>query len=585
MGEQYKNISIWLAERWEGIIKVNYPDEEDTRLGRLFNSLLVLISVIAAVLSVSYLMMIPLQIGNLYTTLFTASITLFFIPFAIIFIIMTKRGYVRSIIRLYVWSGCFSINVFSWFVDGLTSPAWILNAIMISIAGSLLTPVYALWITGLVGLYFLLMLLLSFYGLYSPLINLEPSLAMYISMCNQVVVITFTIGLLTYFNMKSLRNTMARLRMKAKELEEHQLMLEQRVKERTEELMQANAILDRLATYDSLTDLPNRMMFSQLLNRTIQASRRYNRQFAVLFVDLDRFKIINDTLGHEAGDQLLQEIAIRFKQTLRSVDVVARLGGDEFIILVDEVNDLNQIVTVAHKILSAASKPMVLMDEECRVTASIGISIYPKDAEDEQSLIKTADTAMYSAKEEGKNNYQFYSKDIQSKSVERLSIDAHMRLALERNEFSLHYQARLDFKTNTITGVEALLRWQNPYLGSVTPTQFIPVAEETGLIVPIGRWVLKTACDQNVAWQRQGLPAVCMAVNLSFRQITDEFLLQDIETALKDSGMAPNLLELEITESILMHNPAYVTATLIEIKKMGVRIAIDDFGTATLLSL
>jgi diguanylate cyclase (GGDEF)-like protein len=320
-------------------------------------------------------------------------------------------------------------------------------------------------------------------------------------------------------------------------------------------------------------------MFSQLLNQAIKSARRYKRQFAVLFIDLDRFKIINDTMGHDAGDQLLQEIAARLKQTLRAVDVVARLGGDEFIVLIDEVSDSSHVSTVAHKIITSIIKPLTIMKQECRITASIGISIYPKDAEDEQSLMKNADMAMYLAKEEGKNNYQFYSEDIQSKSLERLSIEKNLRFALERNELSLHYQAQVDFKTNVIKGVEALLRWQNPYLGSVTPTQFIPVAEESGLIIPIGRWVLRTACAQNVAWQKQGLPPVCMAVNLSLRQLTDDNLIDDIRTALNDSGMAPNLLELEITESMVMHNPVRIIAVLTKIKTLGVRLAIDDFGT------
>ncbi len=193
--------------------------------------------------------------------------------------------------------------------------------------------------------------------------------------------------------------------------------------------------------------------------------------------------------------------------------------------------------------------------------------------------MKNADMAMYLAKEEGKNNYQFYSEDIQSKSLERLSIEKNLRFALERNELSLHYQAQVDFKTNVIKGVEALLRWQNPYLGSVTPTQFIPVAEESGLIIPIGKWVMRTACAQNVAWQKQGLPPVCMAVNLSLRQLTDDNLIDDIRTALNDSGMTPNLLELEITESMVMHNPVRIIAVLTKIKTLGVRLAIDDFGT------
>lgn len=337
--------------------------------------------------------------------------------------------------------------------------------------------------------------------------------------------------------------------------------------------------LNYMATHDTLTGLPNRLMFSQLLNQAIRSAQRHKRQLAVLFIDLDRFKTINDSLGHEAGDRMLKEMARRFKRSLRAVDVVGRLGGDEFVIFIEEVEEFRQVEIVAHKLLSSAIKPMVLTGEECRVTASIGISIYPRDGLDEQTLIKNADIAMYFAKEEGKNNYQFYSKDIQSLSNERLVIETNMRSALERKEFSLHYQAKVDFKSGEITGVEALLRWDNPYLGSVTPTQFIPVAEETGLIMPIGRWVMKTACAQNVAWQRQGLPPVCMAVNLSLRQLMDDDLLEDIKAALEDSGMAPNLLELEITESMIMHNSPHLIAVLTNIKKIGVRLAIDDFGT------
>jgi diguanylate cyclase (GGDEF)-like protein/PAS domain S-box-containing protein len=333
------------------------------------------------------------------------------------------------------------------------------------------------------------------------------------------------------------------------------------------------------ATHDALTGLPNRLMFSQLLNQAIKSARRYKRLFAVLFLDLDRFKIINDTMGHDAGDILLQEVAVRLKQTLRAVDVVARLGGDEFVILIDELIDSGPVAIVAHKVLNGVIKPLTIMGQDCRITASIGISIFPQDAQDEQTLLKNADMAMYLAKEEGKNNYQFYSEEIQSRSLERLSIEKNLRFALEKNELFLHYQAKLDFKTDVINGVEALLRWHNPYLGSITPTQFIPVAEETGLIVPIGRWVMKTACEQNVAWQREGLPVVCMAVNLSLRQLMDDNLIDDIRTALNDSGMAPYLLELEITESMVMHNPAHMISILAKIKSMGVRLAIDDFGT------
>jgi len=337
--------------------------------------------------------------------------------------------------------------------------------------------------------------------------------------------------------------------------------------------------INYMATHDALTGLPNRLMFSQLLNHAIRSAQRHGKQLAVLFIDLDRFKTINDSLGHETGDRLLKEMARRFRKSLRAVDIVGRLGGDEFIILTEEVDELSQVANVAHKLLTTVIQPIVLTGEECRITASIGISIYPKDGKDEQSLMKNADIAMYFAKEEGKNNYQFYSKDIHSLSNKRFSIETNLYRALERNELSLEYQAKVDFKTDMITGVEALLRWKNPSLGSLTPMQFIPVAEGTGLIVPIGRWVMKTACAQNVAWQRQGLPPIRMAVNLSLRQLMDDNLLEDIKAALDESGMAPNLLELEITESMVMRNPEHMIGVLTNIKKMGVRLAVDDFGT------
>ncbi len=337
--------------------------------------------------------------------------------------------------------------------------------------------------------------------------------------------------------------------------------------------------INYMATHDALTGLPNRLMFSQLLNHAIRSAQRHGKQLAVLFIDLDRFKTINNSLGHEAGDRLLKEMARRFRKSLRAVDIVGRLGGDEFIILTDEVDELNQVANVAHKLLTTVIQPMVLAGEECRITASIGISIYPRDGNDEQSLMKNADVAMYFAKEEGKNNYQFYSKDIHSLSNKRFSIETNLYRALERNELSLEYQAKVDFKSGMITGVEALLRWKNPSLGTLTPMQFIPVAEGTGMIVPIGRWVMKTACAQNVAWQRQGLPPIRVAVNLSLRQLMDDKLLEDIKAALDESGMAPNLLELEITESMVMHNPEHMIGVLTNIKKMGVRLAVDDFGT------
>ena len=333
-----------------------------------------------------------------------------------------------------------------------------------------------------------------------------------------------------------------------------------------------------LANHDALTSLPNRARFGYTLNLALQSARRYHRNFAVLFIDLDRFKIINDTLGHEAGDKLLQEMGTRLSRTVRSSDMVARLGGDEFVVLIQEVSEAQQVEPVARKILSAVIKPMVIQAQECSVTASIGICMYPSDAQDEPSLMKNADIAMYRAKEEGKNTYKFYSEKINVHSLERMALETSLRRGLERSEFFLHYQAKLNLQTGQITGVEALVRWQHPELGMVPPGQFIPLAEETGLIVPIGRWVLNTACAQNVAWQREGLPPLRMAVNLSARQFADADLLKDIAAALEESGMKAELLELELTESMVMQNVERADKVLAAIKRIGVRLAIDDFG-------
>jgi diguanylate cyclase (GGDEF)-like protein len=337
--------------------------------------------------------------------------------------------------------------------------------------------------------------------------------------------------------------------------------------------------LEHLAYHDSLTGLPNRSLFNKLLVQSIGEAHRYHRQLAVAFLDLDRFKQINDTLGHVAGDQLLKEVAVRLKGCVRESDTVARLGGDEFVVLLPELGDVQHAASVAQKILLAISRAFVLIGQEFRVTASIGISTYPQNGLDAQTLTKNADIAMYQAKAEGKNNFQFYSEELNANTLERLTLDSSLRHALERNEFRIHYQAKRDIASGRITGMEALLRWQHPDLGTVAPMQFIPIAEETGLIIPIGRWVLKTVCAQSVAWQKQGLPPLSVAVNLTARQFRDDSLLTDVTAILRATGMDPHLLELELTEGLLMHDVDNALRILAGLKALGLRIAIDDFGT------
>lgn len=334
-----------------------------------------------------------------------------------------------------------------------------------------------------------------------------------------------------------------------------------------------------MATHDGLTGLPNRVLLSSLLNHTIETARRYSSKFAVLFVDLDRFKAINDALGHQAGDQLLVEIADRLRRCLRASDVLSRISGDEFVIIAPELDDDEGAAVIARKIIAAAAEPVTLLNQKVQISASVGICVYPKHGDDEEQLMKHADAAMYLAKESGKNNYQFFNAESTSQSLERMAIESELRSAMNNNELSLQYQAKVDLGTNKITGVEALLRWNNPKFGSVSPAVFIPIAEETGLIVPIGRWVLHTACKQNIEWQKQGLPPICVAVNLSARQFMSRDLLSHIKEALDESGMAPELLELEITESMVMHHVDKAVQLLDDMKSLGARIAIDDFGT------
>jgi len=334
-----------------------------------------------------------------------------------------------------------------------------------------------------------------------------------------------------------------------------------------------------LAHHDALTDLPNRMLFAERLNHAIAHAHRSQQQITVMFLDLDRFKLINDTLGHSVGDRLLQTTAQRLTDCVREDDTVARMGGDEFTILIENVSDPGNLPSLAQKIISALSQPIMLDGHEIVVTTSIGISVYPDDGELAETLIKHADAAMYLAKEQGRNNFQFFTSEMNARAFERMTVEGQLRKALERDEFSLHYQPQVDIGTHRISGMEALLRWQQPIAGWIAPAQFIPVAEETGLIVPIGEWVLREACTQNKAWQDEGLPPMRVAVNISGRQFKQKNLVEVVGKILEETGLNAEYLELEITESIAMEHADDTVTKLHALKAMGIRISMDDFGT------
>jgi diguanylate cyclase (GGDEF)-like protein/PAS domain S-box-containing protein len=345
--------------------------------------------------------------------------------------------------------------------------------------------------------------------------------------------------------------------------------------------------IQHLAFHDSLTHLPNRAMFNRQLQHAILQAQRYNKRLAVLFIDLDRFKNINDTLGHDAGDRLLQEMARRLSMCLRGSDIaqqpagasmVARLGGDEFVILVEEVTDTGRISEVANRLLATMVREYLLEGQLIHMTASIGISVFPEDGHNEFSLMKHADIAMYRAKASGKNAFQFYSSQMDVHSTRLLALESGLRRAIEREELTLHYQPKVDVHTGRVSGVEALVRWKHPDLGLVPPAHFIPLAEETGLIIPLSKWVLREACAQSMAWRSQGLPPVRIAVNLSARQFIDDNLPEQTAKTLQETGMDPALLEFEITESMMMYNTDKTIEVLSAFRRLGIRIAIDDFG-------
>ena len=332
------------------------------------------------------------------------------------------------------------------------------------------------------------------------------------------------------------------------------------------------------AHYDHLTGLANRGLFHERLHYSIARCNRNDTAIAVLFLDLDHFKTINDTLGHEYGDAVLKTVASRLKKCIREVDTGVRMGGDEFAILLDQVLSVEDVGNIAQRLLDLVSEPMIIEDHELHITGSVGVTIYPWDCAKAQDLLKHSDTAMYRAKAKGGNNFQFYTAGMQTSPLDRATIDVELRRALVKGEFLLHYQPQMNLQTRQIIGMEALLRWQHPYQGMVGPLSFIPKAEETGMIVPIGDWVLKAASSQAKKWENEGLPLSPISVNLSAQQVHQRSLPASIEKILQATQLDPQYLQLELTESFLIHETPTTLATLRELKAMGVQIYIDDFG-------
>ncbi len=337
--------------------------------------------------------------------------------------------------------------------------------------------------------------------------------------------------------------------------------------------------LARQANHDSLTGLPNRNLLWDRIDRACARTQRYGGFVAVAFLDLDNFKVVNDSLGHSLGDHLLRAVAARLESSLRAMDTVARLGGDEFVLVLSDHKSELSVSGELQRIVESFSQPFVVDGRDVFITASVGVALYPQDAKDPETLMKSAELAMYRVKESGRNAYQLYTAEMQTRVTERLGLEGMLRRALERGEFSLRYQPQVDLRSNRIFGCEALLRWNQPDLGMIGPGKFIPLAEETGLIVPIGEWIVRTACRQSKTWQNAGLPAVTMAVNISARQFRENTLLQAVAKILDETGLDASQLELEVTESVIMHDTQHVIATLQAFADMGVSLSVDDFGT------
>ena len=334
-----------------------------------------------------------------------------------------------------------------------------------------------------------------------------------------------------------------------------------------------------LAQYDQLTELPNRSLFNERLTASIQQAQRHNRNMVLMFLDLDHFKDINDTLGHSAGDKLLKDVAKRLQHCVRAEDTIARLGGDEFTIIMNEIHHRQDSATVAEKILDTLSHPFVLEHEEVFVTTSIGIAGYPRCGKDPETLIRHADTALYRAKSEGRSNYQFFESEMNQAVTERMNMINALRHATKRDEFFLYYQPLINARTGEVYGMEALLRWQHPERGLIPSSEFIPLLEETGLILSVGEWVLHEACRQNRIWQEAGLGPLIVSINLSVRQFHKRNLVDVVTSAIDEAGIDPQQVQLEVTESVLLDRSHSANKILARLGDKGIKLAIDDFGT------
>lgn len=417
-----------------------------------------------------------------------------------------------------------------------------------------------------------------------------------ISICFFIIVIIFSVASRFFdeYVMKKIRIMNNGLEMIAKGQYEHYIEMGSRdefsdiaktinemkedIKSRETELRKKRKQIHRLAYYDSLTGLPNRVLFEEKLSIALEDAKLNKGKLALLYLDLDDFKKVNDTIGHMFGDLLLKNVGRLLQKCLGKNATVTRLGGDEFVAVLPHIDDEEELVRVIENIIKSFQNPWILDDREFYITVSIGITIYPKDGQADHILLKNADTAMYFAKKNGKNSYHFYTPDLNEKMIEKLEIENNLRHAVERNEFMVYYQPKVHMRTGHITGVEALLRWKHPIKGMISPNEFIPIAEETKLIVPIGEWVLRNACEQNKIWQELGYPDVSVSVNLSVIQIQQPDFIQKVKRILNETGIKPSCLELEITENIIMENFELTNDILNHLRGLGIRISLDDFG-------